>query len=119
MSLKDSVRNLELFGFCVTLGDISPIGNVPDGRYEVCFHVLVLQVVRVLPRVDDEQWNRTVSDIALVIINLLDDESLSQWFPSKRPPTGALHSCRGLRELCLELVETAEVLVDGGTQITI
>jgi hypothetical protein len=38
---------------------------------------LILQVVGMLPHVEDQQRHRTVTDVALVVVDLLHDQALT------------------------------------------
>ena len=49
------------------------------------FDVLVLQVVGVLPHVEDQQRHRAVADVALVIVDLFDDQALADRLPRTAP----------------------------------
>ena len=71
--------------------DVGPIDDVPDRVDVVGSAVLVLQVVGVLPGVDDKQWYATLSDIALMVVDLFDEQPLAEGFPRERPPAGSLH----------------------------
>src|ERR1700730_15922858 len=94
------------------LSDIVPIDDVPERLDVVGLHVLVLQVERVLPDVDDEQRGRPLTDVVLVVVDLRGVETLTQGIPHERTPPGALHGRGRLGELALEAVEGAEELVD-------
>ncbi len=72
-----------------------------------------------LPRVDDEQRHAALADVALVVVDLLDEEALAERLPRQRAPTRALHGRGRLRELLLERVERAEVLVDRGRELAV
>src|SRR5207248_9333080 len=92
--------------------DVGPVEHVPDRLHVVGATVLVLQVIRVLPGVDDEERYTALADVALVVVDLLDEEALAERLPRQRAPPRALHRGRRLGELLLERVERAEVLVD-------
>ncbi len=66
-----------------------------------------------LPRVDDQQRHRAGADVALVVVDLLDDEAARHGLPRERAPTDALHVDRGGGELGLQGIEGAEVFGDG------
>jgi hypothetical protein len=97
--------------------DVGPVEDVPDRLHVLGAPVLVLQVVRVLPRVDDEERHSALPDVSLVVVDLLDEQALAEWLPRECTPTRALHRGRRLRELVLERVERAEMLVDRGGEL--
>ena len=92
---------------------VGPVDDVPQGGEEVGLHVLVLQVEGVLPGVEDEERDRALADVALVVVDLLDDEPAGKGLVGQDAPARALDGGGGLGEVRLELVEGAEVLVDG------
>lgn len=59
----------------VTPAHVLPVDDLPHGLYEVHLLVLVLQVEGVLPGVEDQDRDRTLADVALVVVDLLDDEA--------------------------------------------
>ena len=70
-----------------------------------------------LPHIQHEQRNGCNGDVALLIGQLVGHEALAQGVPCENGPAGALQAegCSG--ELCLELLEGTEELVDGVGQI--
>ena len=50
-----------------------------------------------------------VAGVALMVVDLLDEQALAEWFPRQRSPAGALNVRGGRRELLLERGEAAEV----------
>jgi hypothetical protein len=54
--------------------------------HEVGAHVQILQVVRVLPRVEHEQVDARLPDVALVVVDLLDVEALAEGAPTPAHP---------------------------------
>src|SRR5690349_14649882 len=61
--------------------DVAPVDDVPDGADVVGPPVLVLQVVRVLPRVDHEQRDAALAGVPLVVVDLLDVETFAERLP--------------------------------------
>ena len=97
-----------------------PIDNVPEGVNVVALHVLVLQVEGVLPHVEEEQRDHGEGVIVLVAIsNLEDDEPLGKHVPGKDGPAGALNTGGGGGKFFLELLEGAELVVNGGGKFTL
>ena len=72
-----------------------------------------------LPRVDDKQWHRADTDIALMVVDLLHHQPAAQRLPGEHTPTDALHIDRGCGELGLQGLESAEVLVDRAGQLAV
>src|SRR4026207_1943728 len=81
---------------------------MPD-RFEKCgLLVLVLQVVGVLPRVDDHQWHARLAEVALVVVDLRRQEASGDRLPDERAPART-HDGRGdFDQLTFELVESAK-----------
>ena len=48
-----------LLSLLESLADILPVGDIPDGFHVVGTHVLILQVICVLPHIDAKQWHET------------------------------------------------------------
>ena len=65
-----------------------------------------------LPHVEHEQRNGSRCDVALLIVELLNDEVLAECIPSKECPAGTLESQCNSVELRLECVEGSEEFVD-------
>lgn len=81
---------------------VLPIDHLRERPDPIAFDVLILQVVGLLPHVEDQQRHRTVSDVALVVVDLLHDQALTDRFPRHRPPTGALNVERRFRDLAIQ-----------------
>lgn len=70
-----------------------------------------LQVVCVFPNVHSQE--REVRRERVLVLGCYDFHSLVQWVITEPTPSRTLNSCSSLVEVLLELVETAEVFVDG------
>src|SRR4051794_38862272 len=110
-------EQLERLGALEARRDVGPVHDLPERLDPVGLHVAVLQVVRVLPHVEHEQRRRALADVALVVVDLLDDQALPERLPRERAPARALHSEGGLGELAAEVVEAAEAVGDRGTEV--
>src|SRR5689334_1107585 len=114
--LKTDVRALNPL---IAIGDIAPIDELPEPLEPLVLAVLVLQVVRVLPHVDDEDRQRGIADVALMVEHLFHHEPPRERLPRQRAPAGALHAARGRRELRFEAVERPEPALDCGRELTL
>src|SRR5690349_3037781 len=84
------------------LGDLAPVDDVPDRVEVVGALVLVLEVVRVLPDIDPEQWRLAVGD-RVVLVRRADDGEAVAVLDQPRP-AGAELADAGLLDLGLEVV---------------
>ncbi len=66
-----------------------------------------------LPGVEGEQRGGALADVAVVVVDLLDDQAAAERLPGEDAPAGALDADGGGGELLLEGLEAAEVLLDG------
>ena len=64
-------READLLGLAQAGGDVVPVDDIPKRSEEVGLHVLVLQVVGVLPSIDGQQGQRALAVVALVVVDLL------------------------------------------------
>src|ERR1700728_2560977 len=64
--VADSADREGLCG-CITPRHVGPVDELPERGHEVSLLVLVLQVERVLPGVKDQQRDRAVAEVALVV----------------------------------------------------
>ena len=78
-----SAGDRELLGGVEAGRHVGPVDDVPQRGEEVGLHVLVLQVEGVLPGVEDEERDRAVADVALVVVDLLDDQAAGR--AARRP----------------------------------
>src|SRR5271157_949713 len=101
------------------LRDVGPVHELPERFHPIALDVLVLQVVGVLPHVQHEQRNGAITDVALVVIDLLDDEPAPERLPADSTPAGALDVHRGLCKLAFEAGEGAEELLHGRSQLSV
>src|SRR5699024_672500 len=102
-----------------TLLDVGPVDDVPEGLGVVGLDVLVLQVEGVLPHVQHEQWVRTEGNVALLVVELLDDQALTEHVPGEDGPAGTLDGGGRAVEVRAEGVEGAELVVDRGAQLAL
>src|SRR5690606_36648399 len=102
-----------------TLCDVLPVRDVPDRLHVVGLDVEVVEVEGVLPHVELEDRDGSLSDVRLLVEHLLDDELGADRVPAEDGPSRTLDAGRGGGEVRLELVEAAEELVDRGAQLTL
>jgi hypothetical protein len=62
---------------------------------------------------DDAEWH-----VGLLVVELEGEQALTQRVVAEDCPAGALQAVGGGGELCLELVERAELVVDGCGEFT-
>src|SRR5439155_26628499 len=67
-----------------------PVEYLPDVLDVVRPLVLVMEVVRMFPGVDDEERKRARYHVVLMIVDLLDHEALPERLPGEGAPAGAL-----------------------------
>src|SRR4029453_17970204 len=79
----------------------------------------VMQVERVLPHVQHEQRGGANGDVALLIVELLDDEVATDGLVRQEGPTGTLQTQCGSRELGTESVKRTESVLDGGCEFAL
>jgi hypothetical protein len=89
-----------------------PVDNVPDGLEVLCFAVLVLQVVCVLPGIHTQDGPELSNDGVLVGIRLDAHAARLGVLDQPRPPA-SLDAGEGDVELLLERVQAAVRVVDG------
>src|SRR6185369_4940786 len=102
-----------------TTGHVTPIPHVPDGLEKLRLAVLVLQIIRVLPRVEHEQRDASLSDLGFEIVDLHNNQASAHGLPGEGAPAGPHHGVGGLGELALELFETTEVAVDRSGEVPV
>ncbi len=71
------------------------------------------------PHVEHQQRRCPLAHVALVVVDLLDDQPLAERFPRECTPPGPLDVERRLSQLVAEMVEAAETVVDGGAELTL
>jgi diguanylate cyclase (GGDEF)-like protein/PAS domain S-box-containing protein len=103
-------RRVERARGAEALGRVLPVPDVPDGLEELRLTVLILQVVRVLPRVEHEDRHARLSHVRLVVVELRDEEALAERLPDERGPARAHDRARGLGHLLPERIERAEIV---------
>src|SRR6478609_657411 len=106
-------------GALETSSDVLPVDDVPPCLDVVGLDVLVLQVEGVLPHVELEQRDLTDGDVALLVEQLHDVRSLGNGVPREDRPAGALDRVGVGVEVGLELLEAAEVLGDGSSDLAV
>src|SRR5699024_9235521 len=99
--------------------DVGPVDDVPEGLGVVGLDVLVLQVESVLPHVQHEQRVRAEGNVALLVVELLDDQALTEHVPGEDRPAGTLNGGGRAVEVRAEGVEGAELVVDRGAQLAL
>src|SRR5438270_1061106 len=77
---------IELPGPREALRDVLPVPEVPDGGEVLVLVGLVLQVVGVLPAVEDEERHAPLRDLVLVVVDLRRPEPLDDRIPHQRGP---------------------------------
>src|SRR5690625_3785738 len=94
----------DLAGGVETRLDVGPVDDVPEGLDVVGLDVLVLQVEGVLPHVQHEQRVRAEGDVALLVVELLDDQTLTEHVPGDRKSTrlNSSHVAISYAVFCLE-----------------
>ena len=97
--------------------NVSPVHNVPECLDVLALNVLVVQVECVLPHIQLQNGDQRNGDVALLIVELLDDEALADGVPCEDCPAGALNGQCNVGEVLTELVEGAEELVDCRCQL--
>lgn len=109
MSLAIDVYNL----FLESLGNSSPVDDIPNSAKVLGLAVLVLQIVGVLPGVDSQQRLQVAGDG--VLVGTGDEAEVSGRLVFDEPgPARALDAGEGGVGLLLEVVKGAKVLLDGG-----
>jgi len=93
--------------------DLSPVHDVPEHLDKLAPVVLVVEIIRVLPDIQDHQNPEHRVDVCVVLFDLHDDGPVRLFAEREGSPTRALGACRRLRKQLFEPVEGAELLVDG------
>jgi len=96
---------------------VGPVDEVPPGGDVVGAHVLVVEVVGVLPDVEQDDRGQAEGEVALLVVELDGDELGADGVPGEDGPARALDAGGDGGELLLEGVEGAEVLVDRGADL--
>lgn len=91
---------------------VGPVDDVPERGHIVGLHVLVLQVVRVLPHVDLEQRDDAQRHVGLLVVQLEGQQAVAQAVVAQHGPARALQAVGRRGELRAELVERTELVVD-------
>ena len=86
---------------------------MPDDLEKLRLPILVLKIVGVLPRIDDQQWDARLSEIGLMIVDLRNQQSFSDRFPNQRRPTGPHDARRNFVQLVPKRLKSAEILLNG------
>lgn len=71
--------------------DVGPVDDVPERLGVGGLVVLVLQVKGVLPHIQHEQRLGTAREVALMVVQLLDHQPLTQRLPCEDRPARPLH----------------------------
>src|SRR5688572_20141309 len=78
----------------------------------------MVEVIRVLPAVDDEQWRRALPHVGLVVVDLLHHEATGNGLPREGAPSRALQRSRDGGQLRDQLIQRSEVFGDSIGQPT-
>src|SRR3954469_4249956 len=103
---------IELLRAGEPLRDVVPVPEVPDRLEVLVLLGLVLQVVGVLPAVEDEERGAALGDLVLVVVDLRRAEALDDRIPDQRRPAGSHQRAARLDQLLLEIGEASEVSRD-------
>mmetsp|Transcript_14257 Transcript_14257/g.35930 ORF Transcript_14257/g.35930 Transcript_14257/m.35930 type:complete len:255 (-) Transcript_14257:209-973(-) len=128
---KNFQKNFEKLNFCfqkllfrvglegglVSLFDVLPVDDLPDGLDVVWPHVLVLEVVGVLPNIDSQQRHSTGERV--LVWHRLHKELLGVSVQPQPAPAAALDADGHGGELLLEVVQAPEILVDLGQELAL
>jgi hypothetical protein len=87
-----------------SIGRNLPVQNIPDGTKVFRLSVLVLQVIRMLPSINAQDWGVLSNNWVLVCIGL-DFNCASLVVLNKPCPSAALNACKSTVELRLELAK--------------
>src|SRR6185436_6329493 len=98
-------------GAVEALADLSPVDHAPERFDEIGAPVLVLQVVSVLPDVEDQQ-SRLRGSHHVVILQVDDFEFAARAVPGQRHPAAGEMFRRRLTEPAAEFAARAEVRID-------
>ena len=71
-----------------------------------------------LPHIELQNGNQCNRDVALLVVQLLNDEALAHGVPGENSPAGALNGESNVGEVLTELVEGTEELVDSRCKLT-
>ena len=98
-------------------GDNGPIHQLPPGLKIVCPAVLVLEVIGVLPDVESEQGSEAFGE-GIACVGALGYEELAVVVLGEPYPSGAEEADAGVDKGAAEVLEAAEVAVDGLAQLS-
>ncbi len=93
--------------------DVGPVPELPQRLEKLGLAILVLQVVRVFPSINNQQGNAALRKIRLVIVDLSDQQLLTKRLPNQSSPSRAHDRRRDFGELLLKVVEAAEISLNG------
>src|SRR5262249_55734736 len=102
----------------VALGDILPVHPIPESIEELRLLIQILQIPRVLPRVEYQQRQASLRTLRLVIVQLRGEQPSRYRIQHQRAPAGSHAGGRGFGELLLELVEAAEIPIERAGEIS-
>src|SRR5690348_2553859 len=105
---RDAVSSLVRAGGVESLGGVRPVGDVPERLDVVGLDVDVVEVERVLPHVELQDRGGGLRRVPLLVVQLLDDQALTDRVPGEDAPAGTLKAQGRGGEVRLELVERAE-----------
>lgn len=97
---------------------IIPVDDLEDRFHVAGPHVLVLQIVRVLPHINAQQRHQAGGRLQRILVGARRHlQRLRLRIVAQPAPAGALHAHRAGDQLLLERLEAAEVGVDLGAQV--
>ena len=112
LTYKISSIFLQAYLLLEALGHVAPVDDLPDGAEVLRLAVLVLQVVGVLPGVNAHERLEVTGDG--VLVGAGDKTEGARGLVLDEPgPAGTLNAGEGSVGLLFEVLEGAEVLVDG------
>ena len=102
-------------GSHISFLNLGPVDDLPDLLQEVGSHVLVVQVVSVLPDVDRQQGNEmsALVDQSVLVSGRAVLKLLRRLVVGEPAPAGSLNGGRVGRELRDERIEASPLVLDG------
>lgn len=121
VSIKQLLQHHEhlSLGLGKSLGYILPVDDLPDVLQVVRSHILVLQVVGVLPHVNTQQRDQASGGLEGILVGSGgDSQSLVGLVPTQPAPSRTLHTDGGIGHGSLEVLQRAILGIDQVLQIT-
>src|SRR5215471_10535398 len=111
--------NFQLSSRSISRSNILPVPHLPHGFEEFGFPVLILKVVSMFPGIEDHDRNARLCKIRLMVVNLSNQQGLSNGLPNQRRPTGTHNRPGDLRQLFAEPVKITEILLNGFSEVSL